>query len=57
MHFPSAPSKRIREVAETARSLGLEVDIVPALTDLVSGRATANQIRPIELEDLLGEKP
>ena len=29
--FPSAPSKRIREVAETARSLGLEVDIVPPL--------------------------
>ena len=55
--FPSAPSKRIRQVAETARSLGLEVDIVPALTDLVSGRATATQIRPIELEDLLGRDP
>ena len=54
--FPSAPSKRIREVAETARSLGLDVDIVPALTDLVSGRATATQIRPIELEDLLGRE-
>ena len=54
--FPSAPSKRIREVAETAKSLGLEVDIVPALTDLVSGRATATQIRPIELEDLLGRE-
>lgn len=52
--FPSAPSKRIRLVAESARSLGLDVDIVPALTDLVSGRATATQIRPIELEDLLG---
>ncbi|MGB0375538.1 MAG: polysaccharide biosynthesis protein [Opitutales bacterium] len=54
--FPSAPSKRIREVAETAKSIGLEVDIVPALTDLVSGRATATQIRPIELEDLLGRE-
>jgi FlaA1/EpsC-like NDP-sugar epimerase len=55
--FPSAPSKRIQRVAETARSLGLDVDIVPALTDLVSGRATATQIRPIELEDLLGRDP
>lgn len=54
--FPSAPSKRIREVAENARSLGMDVDIVPALTDLVSGRATATQIRPIELEDLLGRE-
>ena len=32
------------------------MDIVPALTDLVSGRATATQIRPVELEDLLGRE-
>ena len=55
--FPSAPSKRIQKVAKMARSLGMDVDIVPALTDLVSGRATATQIRPIELEDLLGRDP
>ena len=36
--FPSASSKRIRSVAEAARSIGLVVDSVPALTDLVSGR-------------------
>ena len=52
--FPSASSKRIRSVAEAARSIGLAVDSVPALTDLVSGRASITQIRPIELEDLLG---
>ncbi len=55
--FPSASSKRIRSVAEAARSLGLAVDSVPALTDLVSGRASITQIRPIELEDLLGRDP
>lgn len=52
--FPSASSKKVRSVAEKARALNLEVDTVPALSDLVSGRATATQIRPIELEDLLG---
>ena len=55
--FPSASSKRIRSVAEAARSIGLAVDSVPALTDLVSGRASITQIRPIELEDLLGRDP
>lgn len=55
--FPSASSKRIRSVAEKARSMGLAVDSVPALTDLVSGRASVTQIRPIKLEDLLGRDP
>ena len=54
--FPSASAKKIRSVAQLAKSLNLEVDIVPALSDLVSGRATATQLRPVELEDLLGRK-
>ncbi len=52
--FPSASAKRLRHVVELARDAGLSVDIVPALTDLVSGRAELSQLRPIQLEDLLG---
>jgi len=52
--FPSASTKRMRHVAELARDAGLAVDTVPALTDLVSGRAELSQLRPIQLEDLLG---
>jgi len=55
--IPSASIKRVREVAEAARSAGLRVDTVPGLTDLVSGRAQISQLRPIELEDLLGRDP
>ncbi len=55
--FPSASVKRVRSVTEQAREAGLTVDIVPALTDLVSGRAQISQLRPIELEDLLGRDP
>tara|TARA_B100001778_G_C18598598_1_gene636035 strand:- start:1302 stop:3167 length:1866 start_codon:yes stop_codon:yes gene_type:complete len=55
--FPSASTKRVRSVLETAQTLSLEVDTVPSLSDLMSGRATATQIRPIELEDLLGRDP
>lgn len=51
--FPSASTKRVREVAKIARKVGLKVDIVPALTDLVSGRAELSALRPVELEDLL----
>ena len=54
--WPCVDGYKKVEVAENARSLGMDVDIVPALTDLVSGRATATQIRPIELEDLLGRE-
>ena len=52
--FPSASVGRVRKVAEMAREAGLAVDTVPALTDLVSGRAQMTQLRPVELEDLLG---
>lgn len=55
--FPSASVKRMREVTEFAREAELAVDTVPALTDLVSGRAELSQLRPIQLEDLLGRDP
>ncbi len=55
--FPSASVKRVRSVAEMAREAGLAVDIVPALSDLVSGRAQMTQLRPVQLEDLLGRDP
>jgi len=54
--FPSASAKRMREVTELARAAGLKVDTVPALTDLVSGRAELSQLRPVQLEDLLGRE-
>ena len=45
---------RVRAVAKMAGDAGLGVDTVPALTDLVTGRAQMTQLRPVELEDLLG---
>lgn len=52
--FPSASVGRVRAVAKMASEAGLRVDTVPALTDLVAGRAQMTQLRPVELEDLLG---
>ena len=54
--FPSASVNRTRMVVEMAREARLLVDKVPALTDLVSGRAKITQLHPIEMEDLLGRE-
>lgn len=52
--FPSASLKRVKAVIESAQEAGLPVDTVPAMTDLAIGKAKASQLRPLELEDLLG---
>jgi FlaA1/EpsC-like NDP-sugar epimerase len=52
--FPSASVGRVRAVAKMASEAGFRVDTVPALTDLVTGRAQMTQLRSVELEDLLG---
>ena len=43
-----------REIIETASNLNIEVLIIPLMGDLVSGRLNISQIRPVEVEDLLG---
>lgn len=52
--MPSAPSKRVGEIALLLGRLGVNVEIVPALEDLASGKARVSRIRPIEIQDLLG---
>ncbi len=54
--FPSASARRIREVVKMAREAQLPVESVPAITDLLSGRAKITQLHPIDMEDLLGRK-
>ncbi len=54
--MPSAPQKRIREIALFLAKEGYKVEIVPALEDLASGKAKASRIRPVEVEDLLGRE-
>ncbi|QDC97802.1 polysaccharide biosynthesis protein [Candidatus Methylopumilus universalis] len=43
-----------REVIKIASNLNIEVLTVPLMGDLVSGRLKISQIRPVEVEDLLG---
>jgi FlaA1/EpsC-like NDP-sugar epimerase len=52
--MPGASAKRIREIADAARALGLSTDIIPSFTELASGRVHASRIRPVDIADLLG---
>ena len=52
--MPSAPIKRIAEIALFLGRLGVQVETVPAIEDLASGRARVSRLRPLEIQDLLG---
>lgn len=52
--MPSAHHQARRLAIESANSLGLSVLTVPAIDDLMSGRLNVSQLRPVDVEDLLG---
>jgi FlaA1/EpsC-like NDP-sugar epimerase len=54
--LPGASAGVRRRAAELAAKAGLTVLTVPSYEDLLSGKVTVSQIRPIELEDLLGRE-
>ena len=45
------------EAINLANQLKLKVLIAPKINDLITGKITISQIRPIEIEDLLGREP
>lgn len=55
--MPSAPQKRIKEILLRLVEEGYKVEIMPAIEDIASGRAKMNQIRAVDVEDLLGREP
>jgi FlaA1/EpsC-like NDP-sugar epimerase len=56
--IPSAPGELRRRIVEVARGEGVPVKTLPALHELISGDYNlAGQIRPVEVEDLLGREP
>ena len=56
--IPSASGELRARIVETAGALGVPVKTLPTLSDLVSGDADlARQLRPVEVEDVLGREP
>jgi FlaA1/EpsC-like NDP-sugar epimerase len=55
--MPSAPAKRIGEVVKILQQAKLKFATVPSLDQLATGRVKVSQLRPVEIQDLLGREP
>ena len=47
---------RLREIVDMCEDARVRVQILPSVQDVMSGRVSLNQIRPVEIEDLLGRE-
>ncbi|MEQ9824869.1 MAG: nucleoside-diphosphate sugar epimerase/dehydratase [Puniceicoccaceae bacterium] len=47
----------IQSITQRAKSSGLDVEIIPAFEEFISGRMVASQMRPVSIEDLLPREP
>ena len=57
MAMPSASRRRRRAAIERLSEFSVRVQTVPGITDLVSGKAQADDITDVDVEDLLGRDP
>ena len=55
--IPSASRKRRNEIIESVRGTSVGIRTVPGLIDLAQGRVTVNELRELDIEDLLGRDP
>jgi FlaA1/EpsC-like NDP-sugar epimerase len=54
--MPTAPAKRIGEIVKLLQQGSLKFAIVPAMDQLATGQLKVSQIRPVEIQDLLGRE-
>jgi FlaA1/EpsC-like NDP-sugar epimerase len=55
--IPSASRRRKAEILRRLESLNIHVQSVPAISDVLSGRARVDELRDIDVADLLGRDP
>jgi FlaA1/EpsC-like NDP-sugar epimerase len=55
--MPSASRRRRREVLTGLEQLGVHVQSLPHLSDIIAGKAHIDELREIEVSDLLGRDP
>ncbi|NOX58751.1 MAG: polysaccharide biosynthesis protein [Planctomycetes bacterium] len=54
--MPDAKPKELRKVIELCKGNALKFRTIPAMTDLIEGRVQVSQLRPVDIEDLLGRE-
>ena len=55
--IPSAGTEDLRRIVESCESVSLPMKILPGIDEVLRGQASLNQIREIQVEDLLGRDP
>jgi FlaA1/EpsC-like NDP-sugar epimerase len=55
--MPAAPGKIIRDVVRTCESVGIQAKTMPGLYELLGGKVSVEQVRHVEIEDLLRRAP
>jgi len=54
--MPSASQKELRRVIDMCSGTKLKFQSLPGVGDLIDGRVTVSQIRPVDIDDLLGRE-
>ncbi|AMY06239.1 polysaccharide biosynthesis protein [Staphylococcus condimenti] len=55
--IPTLSQKRLREINEVCENLGVTVLKMPNIEEVMSGELEVNQLKKVEVEDLLGRDP
>ncbi|WP_305043822.1 polysaccharide biosynthesis protein [Geoalkalibacter sp.] len=54
--IPSASGKQLRRIVERCQGAGVDCKTLPGVGDLIEGRVSIQQVRPVDVEDLLGRE-
>ena len=54
--IPSATRKQLRRVIELCSGTKLKFQLLPSVSDLIDGKFMVSQIRPVDINDLLGRE-
>lgn len=55
--MPTAPGVIIRQVVKLCESVGVKTKIIPGMYELLNGQVSLQQLRDVEIEDLLRREP
>jgi len=55
--IPSLQKQQLNQIVQECNKTRVKVQTVPMLEDLVSGKISVNEIRDVQVEDLLGREP
>ena len=57
MRIPTLSSARLKEINDICSSTGIELFKMPNIEQVLAGELEVNQLKRVEVEDLLGREP